>query len=61
MLCAKHQPVDVVEQVSDVSTLETAGDKVTSGFVDGGHDWFVWRTELRDFLTRVAFKPKAAG
>jgi enterochelin esterase-like enzyme len=41
---------------TDVQTLQQGGDAVTTDFVNGGHDWFVWRIELRDFLTRVAFK-----
>ncbi len=26
-------------------------------FINGGHEWYVWRILLRDFLTRVAFEP----
>jgi len=26
-------------------------------FINGGHEWYVWRILLRDFLTRVAFFP----
>jgi enterochelin esterase-like enzyme len=43
--------------VQDLATLEKAGDKPFVDFINGGHDWDVWRTLLRDFLTRVAFRP----
>jgi enterochelin esterase-like enzyme len=39
--------------------LEQLKLNVTTEFIDGGHDWFVWRVMLRDFLTRVAFRPIA--
>ena len=45
--------------LSDLSELERAGQRVFVDFIDGGHDWYVWRILLRDFLTRVAFKPVA--
>lgn len=41
----------------EVSLLEDAGLHVTTDFVHGGHNWYVWRILLRDFLTRVAFLP----
>ncbi|WP_432535159.1 alpha/beta hydrolase-fold protein [Kineococcus arenarius] len=41
----------------EVDLLTRAGVHVTTDFVNGGHEWFVWRTLLRDFLTRVAFLP----
>jgi enterochelin esterase-like enzyme len=41
----------------EVRTLTKAGIHVTTSFVDGGHEWYVWRILLRDFLTRVAFLP----
>ena len=43
--------------LADVASLRHAGEPVTTDFVNGGHDWFVWRVELRDFLRRVAFEP----
>ena len=42
----------------EVSTLAKAGVPVTTNFVHGGHEWYVWRLLLRDFLTRVAFLPQ---
>lgn len=42
----------------EVSTLAKAGIPVTTDFVHGGHEWYVWRILLRDFLTRVAFLPQ---
>ncbi|MFK4098772.1 alpha/beta hydrolase-fold protein [Streptomyces sp. NPDC019531] len=40
-----------------VRDLTAAGIHVQTDFVDGGHEWHVWRILLRDFLTRVAFLP----
>ncbi|WP_272589232.1 hypothetical protein [Streptomyces sp. M92] len=34
---------------------------VQSDFIDGGHQWSVWRILLRDFLTRVAFLPQTSA
>ena len=39
--------------------LRQAGDEPFTHFINGGHDRDVWRTLLRDFLTRVAFKALA--
>jgi len=41
----------------DVAVLHNAGASLVTEFFYGGHDWDVWRRLLRDFLTRVAFKP----
>jgi enterochelin esterase-like enzyme len=41
----------------EVSDLHHAGVKFTADFINGGDSWYVWRILLRDFLTRVAFKP----
>ena len=43
--------------VEDVAVLHNAGANDVTEFFYGGHDWDVWRRLLRDFLTRVAFKP----
>jgi hypothetical protein len=43
--------------VNEVSELRHAGVKLTADFINGGDSWYVWRILLRDFLTRVAFKP----
>jgi len=45
------------EAVLEAQGLRQAGDKITTDFINGGHDWYVWRILLHDFLTRVAFKP----
>ncbi len=42
-----------------ISTFARAGIPLTTSFVHGGHNWHVWRQLLRDFLTRVAFLPRA--
>jgi enterochelin esterase-like enzyme len=41
----------------EVSTFAKAGIPVTTNFVNGGHEWYVWRILLKDFLSRVAFQP----
>lgn len=41
---------------TDVANLRRAGDPPATDFVRGGHDWFVWRTLLHDFLTRMVIK-----
>jgi enterochelin esterase-like enzyme len=41
----------------EVSTLAKAGIPVTTNFVYGGHEWYVWRILVKDFLTRFAFLP----
>lgn len=42
----------------EVSTFANAGIPVTTAFVHGGHEWYVWRILLKDFLTRTAFLPQ---
>ncbi|MFI9776768.1 alpha/beta hydrolase-fold protein [Streptomyces sp. NPDC051956] len=44
-----------------VSTLAEKGVGVTADFVNGGHEWFVWRLLIKDFLTRTAFFPHVTG
>ena len=39
--------------------LRQAGDEPFTHFINGGHDRDVWRTLLRDLLTRVALKAPA--
>jgi S-formylglutathione hydrolase FrmB len=41
----------------EISTFVRAGVPVTTNFVNGGHEWYVWRLLLKDFLTRTAFLP----
>ncbi len=40
-----------------ISTFAKAGIPVTTTFVHGGHQWYVWRLLLKDFLTKSAFLP----
>ncbi|MGW0710323.1 alpha/beta hydrolase-fold protein [Streptomyces sp. NPDC002643] len=44
-----------------VRDLTAAGIHVQTAFLDGGHEWYVWRVLLKDFLTRVAFFPPATA
>jgi len=44
----------------EVGTLVAAGVPVTPDFINGGHEWYVWRILLKDFVTRVAFWPPVA-
>ncbi len=43
--------------LTDLAGVQSAGGEVLPDFVNGGHEWYVWRILLRDFLTRVAFFP----
>jgi enterochelin esterase-like enzyme len=45
------------EALQDLASLQHAGDRISTDFINGGHDWYVWRILLDDFLTRVAFRP----
>ncbi len=42
----------------EVSTFANAGIPVATDFVNGGHEWYVWRILLREFLSGVAFLPQ---
>lgn len=43
--------------LTDLTAVQSAGGEVFPDFINGGHEWYVWRILLRDFLTRVAFYP----
>jgi enterochelin esterase-like enzyme len=43
--------------VDAITALRQARVGLFPDFVNGGHEWYVWRILLRDFLTRVAFLP----
>lgn len=43
----------------EVTTLTNARIAVDTNFINGGHEWYVWRILLKDFLTGVAFQPPA--
>ena len=40
---------------TEESELTAAGVPFTDDSVNGGHEWYVWRILLRDFLTQMAF------
>jgi enterochelin esterase-like enzyme len=42
----------------EVSIFAKAGIPATTNFVNGGHEWYVWRLLLKDFLTHAAFLPQ---
>lgn len=42
---------------TELATLRASGIHPSTDFVDGGHEWHVWRILLRDFLSQVAFQP----
>ena len=42
----------------EVSSFAKAGIPVATDFINGSHEWYVWRILLRDFLTRTAFLPQ---
>jgi enterochelin esterase-like enzyme len=41
----------------EAATLVSGQIPLTPDFINGGHEWYVWRILLHDFLTRVAFQP----
>ena len=41
----------------EVSIFAKSGIPATTYFINGGHEWYVWRQHLKDFLTRTAFQP----
>jgi enterochelin esterase-like enzyme len=43
--------------LTDLANVQEAGGEVFPDFINGGHEWTVWRVLLKDFLTRVAFFP----
>ncbi len=45
----------------EVRILANAKIPVATDFVNGGHEWWVWRLLLKDVLTRVAFWPSPAA
>ena len=52
-------PARHVQLSTDGLILRQAGDEPFTDFINGGHDWEVWLTLLRDLLMRVALKPPA--
>jgi hypothetical protein len=48
-----------VQLSTDGLILRQAGDEPFTDLINGGHDRDVWRTLLRDLLTRVALKAPA--
>jgi hypothetical protein len=50
-------PVDHLVQDEEGLRPADAGQLVTRDFINSGHEWYVWRILLRDFLTWVAFFP----
>ncbi|MFT4082905.1 MAG: alpha/beta hydrolase-fold protein [Nocardioides sp.] len=46
---------------SEVALLTSAGIPVMPNFVNGGHNWYSWRFNAKEFLSRVAFFPPFAG
>ena len=46
---------------TEESELTAAGVPFTDDSVNGGHEWYVWRILLRDFLTRTAFHAQASS
>ncbi|WP_353807574.1 alpha/beta hydrolase-fold protein [Agromyces sp. SYSU T00194] len=46
---------------NQVATFVAAEIPVTTDFFHGGHEWYVWRILLKDFVTKVAFAPAAFG
>ena len=47
--------------VSEVAGLQRSGARALPDFLNGGHEWYVWRILLRDFLTKWHFLQAAAN
>ncbi|HZC71541.1 MAG TPA: hypothetical protein VE442_12680 [Jatrophihabitans sp.] len=45
----------------EVRMLANAQIPVATDYINGGHEWYVWRILLKDFVTRVAFWPAPAA
>jgi len=45
----------------EVRTLSNAQLPVATDYINGGHEWYVWRILLKDLVTRVAFWPSPAA
>jgi enterochelin esterase-like enzyme len=41
--------------LSELAGLQRSGARVRPDFLNGGHEWYVWRILLRDLLTKVGF------
>lgn len=54
---AEGKPGPRANAVNDVALLTSSGIVVTPGFINGTHEWYVWRLLLHDFLLHVAFAP----
>jgi len=46
---------------AEIGLLTSVGIPVFPDFVNSGHDWYSWRINAKDFLTRVAFFPPVTG
>ncbi|MDA0168409.1 Ig-like domain repeat protein [Solirubrobacter taibaiensis] len=51
----KQDPI-VANTLNGQTRLAAAGVPFVTKNIDGGHTWAVWREELHDFLSRVAFR-----
>jgi enterochelin esterase-like enzyme len=41
---------------NEEAKLTAAGDSYTNDMLNGGHEWYVWRVLLHDFLSGIVFK-----
>ncbi len=46
-----------VEAAAEEAILNQADIPLDATFINGGHEWYVWRILLHDFLIRTAFTP----
>ena len=46
---------------TEAATLTSIGATPYVDYPNGGHSWYAWRILVKDFLTRAAFFPPAAG
>lgn len=51
-----QDPIAHDSTVTEETNLPAAGVPVSVDNIDGGHEWYVWRIELRDFATGTLFR-----
>jgi enterochelin esterase-like enzyme len=51
-----QDPIAHDSTVAEETNLPAAGVPVSVDNIDGGHEWYVWRIELKDFATGTLFR-----
>jgi enterochelin esterase-like enzyme len=51
-----QDPIAHTSTIAEETNLPAAGIPVATDNINGGHEWYVWRIELRDFATGTLFR-----